>query len=244
MELLVTIGVIVVLVALLFPAVGKARLGATTGACMGHQKQIAAAIMAYASDNGGRLPDAAIVDSVSEARSNQWFAIINQYLDAKNGKYFGRDFLRCPAASNKVKDFSYGINYSSPSYTQGKDSIVFAEVSSDGPSDRFPGSKRLGSVSPSTIILADTLDEVNPENTLFYHPRSPNWPVNTDKDGDGVNDSASSLGSKRKFNCLDPRHSGKTFIGTAADGSARMLTVRQFMEERKYWGPSLDLLGQ
>jgi len=67
--------------------------------------------------------------------------------------------------------------------------------------------------------------------------------VDTDKDGDGVNDSCGNLGSKRKFNCLDPRHSGKAFIGIAADGSARVLTIRQFMEEPKYWGPSKEALN-
>lgn len=242
MELLVTIGVIVVLVSLLFPAVGKARLSATTGPCMGHQKQIVTAMMAYAADNNGRLPDVAEV-APNGSEGSPWFVVIAQYLNLPNGKYPGREMLRCPAASKKVKDFSYGINYSTGGLPD-RDTVVFTRLRADLPlPNSYPGSKRLASLGPSTILLADTLDEANPESTLFYHPKSPNWSVDTDKDGDGINDSCGNLGSKRKFNCIDPRHSGKAFIGTAADGSARLLTIRQWMEEPKYWGPSKEALG-
>lgn len=241
MELLITIGVIVVLVSLLFPAVDRARLSATTGPCMSHQKQIVTAMMAYAADNNGLLPHMAT--STASGDKDPWFAVMAQYLNFASGKYPGRDSMRCPAAQKKVKDFTYGINLSSGGIPE-RDSVVFARINEDGSRpDVAPGSKRLANLSPSTILLADTLDEVNPESTVFYHPKSPNWSVDSDKDGDGVNDSCSNLGSKRKFNCLDPRHSGKAFIGIAADGSARVLTIRQFMEEPKYWGPSKEALG-
>jgi prepilin-type N-terminal cleavage/methylation domain-containing protein len=240
LEMLVSILVIVILAALLFPTVGSIRLSGTTPACMSHQRQIVASMMAYAADNQGRLPDMATVTSSGE--EGIWYGVISQYLNLPNGKYLGRDMLRCPAAQKKVKDFSYGINYSTGGIPN-RDSVVFTRIPTDGPTGGYPGSKRLGGLSPSTILIADTLDESNPESTVFYHPKSPNWSVDTDKDGDGVKDSAASLGAKRKFNCIDPRHSGKTFIGTAADGSARLLTIRQWMEEPKYWGPSLESLN-
>ena len=231
-ELLVTVAIAIALVALLFPAVISVRQNSYTAPCMGHQKQIVAAIMAYASDNG-RLPDVAVTGSAGE--TGLWFAVIGEYLNLPNGKYPGREFLRCPAASKKRKDYTYGVNYSTGGGA--KDSVVFTRIPADGPSGAYPGSKRLAGVSPSTILVADTYDPNNAESTLFYNPASPNWPINVDKDGDGVNDSASSLGS-RKFNCLDPRHAnGKAFIGVAADGSAKMLTIREWAENPKYWGP-------
>jgi prepilin-type N-terminal cleavage/methylation domain-containing protein len=239
-EMMIAVMIVGVLVALLFPAVDRARLSATSPACMGHQKQIVAAMMSYAADNNGRLPDMATTTAGGE--SGIWYEVIGQYLNLANGKYPGRDLLRCPAASKKVKDFSYGINYSTGGLPN-RDSVVFTRMPADGPTAGYPGSKRLGGLSPSTILLADTLDEANPASTVFYHPKSPNWSVDTDKDGDGVKDSAGNLGAKRKFNCIDPRHSGKAFIGTAADGSARLLTIRQWIEEPKYWGPSLDALN-
>jgi len=240
-ELLVVIGIVVAIAALLFPAFDKARQSATTAPCMSHQKQIVSAMMAYAADNQGSLPH--VGTSVGGApETGMWFAVVSEYLNLPNGKYLGRHFLRCPAASKKRSDFSYGINYSTGGGLN--DSIVFTRLTilPDGsPSSSYPGSKRLANLSPSTILIADTYDPLNPESSLFYHPASPNWSINTDKDGDGVNDSAASLGN-RKFNCIDPRHANDSFIGVAADGSAKMLTIREWAKTPKYWGPSLEAL--
>lgn len=230
MELLVTIAIAVALVALLLPVMAKIRNSASAPPCMGHQKQIVAAMMAYAADNQGMLPDVALTTPTGETKI--WFEVMRDYLALPAGIYPGRQALRCPAASKKRNDFTYGINYSS-----GEKRVFTRRAGEGGNSTAYPGSQRLGNLSPSAILIADAYDPLNPESFLFYHPASPNWPINTDKDGDGVNDSASSLG-ERKFNCIDPRHAGgKAFIGVAADGSAKSLTIREWAENPKYWGP-------
>jgi prepilin-type N-terminal cleavage/methylation domain-containing protein/prepilin-type processing-associated H-X9-DG protein len=55
-ELLVVIGIIVILIGLLLPALSKARGQAQRAQCLSNEKQIIAAILMYAGDNRGILP--------------------------------------------------------------------------------------------------------------------------------------------------------------------------------------------
>lgn len=234
-ELLVVIGIIIILAALLFPTVDKVRKNAFTAPCMNNQKQIVAAMMAYAADNQGSLPDVASTSTSGE--SGMWYETISGYLDYPKNQYIGRQVLRCPAASKTRNDFTYGINYSS-----GPNRVFTRRAVGDDTAANvaaaYPGSQRLGNLSPYAILIADAYDPNNPESSLFYHPASPNWSIDVDKDGDGVVDSASSLGGNRKFNCIEPRHAnGKAFVGVAADGSAKLLTIREWAQTPKYWGP-------
>ena len=55
-ELLVVIGIIAVLLAILLPAVSRAREQGRQIVCANNEKQIAAAIFMYVNDNRGQLP--------------------------------------------------------------------------------------------------------------------------------------------------------------------------------------------
>jgi prepilin-type N-terminal cleavage/methylation domain-containing protein len=55
-ELLVVIGIIAVLIAVLLPALGKARSQALLTVCMSNEKQLVAALMMYCNDNRGCFP--------------------------------------------------------------------------------------------------------------------------------------------------------------------------------------------
>lgn len=57
-ELLVVIGIISVLVAVLLPALNKARQSAQTVTCMSNMRQIGLAIAIYVNDNNGYIPPA------------------------------------------------------------------------------------------------------------------------------------------------------------------------------------------
>jgi len=59
-ELLVVLGIVALLVALLMPALGKARKAARTVVCANHIRQIGVATFAYAGRHGGRLPIPAV----------------------------------------------------------------------------------------------------------------------------------------------------------------------------------------
>jgi prepilin-type processing-associated H-X9-DG protein len=55
-ELLVVIGIIVILLAILLPALGKARAQAQRAQCLSNERQILSAILNYCGDNKGVLP--------------------------------------------------------------------------------------------------------------------------------------------------------------------------------------------
>ena len=56
LELLVVIGIIALLVALLIPAVSRAREKARDAQCRANLRQICAATLAYVADHDGRFP--------------------------------------------------------------------------------------------------------------------------------------------------------------------------------------------
>jgi prepilin-type N-terminal cleavage/methylation domain-containing protein/prepilin-type processing-associated H-X9-DG protein len=55
-ELLVVIGIIALLIAILLPALNRARRAASTVSCASNMRQLSLAVLMYADTNGGRLP--------------------------------------------------------------------------------------------------------------------------------------------------------------------------------------------
>jgi type II secretory pathway pseudopilin PulG len=227
-EILVVITIVGILASLLIPAIRAAMEKGATGVCMGNQRQIGLALLSCAKDNQGRLPD--VYTIVGSTVQDQWRDKIREYVNLPVGKYAGRDSMRCPSA--KKTNFSYGVPYAT-----GARRVFSAIDQGKAPNPNYFGSQSLLCLSSSTVILADTYDPNNPDSDLFYSPWG-NYPLQTDQDKDGINDSASSLALPRKFNCIDPRH-GKKFVCVLSDGSARLLTIKQWVEgTNSYWGPT------
>src|SRR3954447_16905180 len=55
-EMLIVIGIIIVLLALLLPAMNRAREASRRAACASNLRQIGEAMMRYATENNGKLP--------------------------------------------------------------------------------------------------------------------------------------------------------------------------------------------
>ena len=226
-EILVVITIVGILASLLIPALQKAMEKGATGVCMGNQRQIGLALLSCAKDNEGRLPN--VYTIIGATVQDQWRDKIREYANLPVGKYAGRDSLRCPSA--KKTNFSYGVPYAT-----GTRRVFSAIDQGTTPNPNYCGSQSLLCLSSSTVILADAYDPNNPDSDLFYSPWG-NYPLQADRDGDGINDSASSLALPRKFNCIDPRH-GKKFVCVLSDGSARLLTIKEWAQGTNYWGPT------
>lgn len=76
-ELLIVIGIIVVLVAILIPVLGKARASSQSVACLSNLRQIMMGFHLYAGDNQGRLPDPI-------AAQESWESLLRKYLTSKD----------------------------------------------------------------------------------------------------------------------------------------------------------------
>lgn len=73
-ELLVVIGIIALLIAMLLPALNKARRAASTVKCASNMRQIAMGMLAYANDNKGKLmPTRIQAGGVSAIYPEGWF---------------------------------------------------------------------------------------------------------------------------------------------------------------------------
>jgi prepilin-type N-terminal cleavage/methylation domain-containing protein/prepilin-type processing-associated H-X9-DG protein len=83
-ELLVVIAIIAVLIGILLPALAKARRAAKDVQCMANLRQLGAAVLMYAGDNGGLLPNGKLniklpLPDATNANTDMWIvAIWNQ----------------------------------------------------------------------------------------------------------------------------------------------------------------------
>lgn len=92
-ELLVVLAIISILAGMLLPAIGRIRNSASSAQCQNALRQLGLAELAYADEDGGRLP--MVWDSVHyPSNSGVWHVFLAPYLDAfkkatpDNGIYF------------------------------------------------------------------------------------------------------------------------------------------------------------
>ena len=120
-ELLVVIGIIAVLVAILLPALGKARAQAQNVTCLSNLRQIGIGMHAYAADHDGRLPPMMIwykPNHIKTPNFNHYQGVgydgdvrpvLKGYVD-----YNG---LQCPLSQHMNLDKLPGPQYIESSYT-------------------------------------------------------------------------------------------------------------------------------
>ena len=109
-ELLVVIGIIALLIAILLPALNKARMQAQTVQCASNMKQIATALIQYSNDNRGKLIicniPAGLATSASDAYPNGfwWDAelVKQKYISAPN-YFLSPNATTLSAASGNVQ---------------------------------------------------------------------------------------------------------------------------------------------
>lgn len=113
-ELLVVIGIIALLVAVLLPALQKARGAAATVQCASNMKQIAQAQLLYANDNKGRLMPAYVYSANNTIYPKGWYwpneLVRLKYVTAPNGytgaantpNISGRSIFQCPTGDQEI----------------------------------------------------------------------------------------------------------------------------------------------
>lgn len=133
-ELLVVIGIIAVLIAILLPALKKARDAAMNTQCINTLRNIGLAVLQYTLDNDGLLPPPSTTTS---SLGPFWFEYIDPYL-ALHGD---RTKLHCPMESlHHPSMVDYGVNVPA---------VFYYDASNR------PGSRRITSIRrPSEIIAA------------------------------------------------------------------------------------------
>ena len=89
-ELLVVISIIAILIALLLPALGKARTAAKTIYCKNHLKQLVLATTNYQIDHAGQFPQPGQdgdIASATERGEVMWFNALDDYLGQQEKDY-------------------------------------------------------------------------------------------------------------------------------------------------------------
>ncbi|MCC6422498.1 MAG: DUF1559 domain-containing protein [Phycisphaerales bacterium] len=118
-ELLVTIGIISILVAILLPSLNKAREQARAVACASNMRQIGIALMLYTHDNRGFLPNVVVVGDPQSGTGPHlqiWVDLLLRYVGVSNESFFGtpigtrmmpNNVFACPSV-NEPNPLSYG----------------------------------------------------------------------------------------------------------------------------------------
>jgi prepilin-type processing-associated H-X9-DG protein/prepilin-type N-terminal cleavage/methylation domain-containing protein len=114
-ELLVVIGLIAALIALLLPALQRAREQSKQVACLSNLRQLATAFIAYTQNNHGKFPRPAV-----DPQPEDWIYWFGDNRDINDGRivpYLGKKFdernYRCPSDDVAAHDwfpFSYTVN--------------------------------------------------------------------------------------------------------------------------------------
>jgi prepilin-type N-terminal cleavage/methylation domain-containing protein len=221
-ELLVTITLVILLLALLSPALQGARESARAVQCMSNQGQFVGGFTLFAIDNKGRLPP--VYGPTLGGVTPTWY---NEFGIARYIKNISRR-LKCPTAANAPP--TIGVNC----YSTNRGGVF-------GPYDwdaRVSTSRKLAALPPGTLLTGDTDDNVG----VILSP-SPNGPYyllgGSDYDGDGVIDTGRSLHFARIYNNLRFRHHARDIAQVAcADGGVRKVTLELWLSnDNGLWGP-------
>ena len=220
-ELLVVVAIIALLVAILLPSLSGARDEAERIACASNLHQFGLALRMYADDYDGKAP---MMDY-----PYNWYYVLGPYLarsDAGDASQvqLGHNYFHCPEdappidlAMTGIAQDIYNMNYPVVTafhwrYPQGGPTVPDA-------------------VPATTMVMTDA------GAYIVYIPSS--WPLDTDWDGDGANDTYSGLlvaAAHQFYNYFRPRHNNSANI-LYADAHVTPTTMLDWStNEGDVWG--------
>jgi prepilin-type N-terminal cleavage/methylation domain-containing protein len=218
-ELLVVIGVIAVLIALLLPALAKARRSAQDLVCASNVRQIANVFFVYANENKGYYPP--LAPDVNSPILDHWVFKVSPYFRKSDQEAVGRDYFVCPFQQGG--EYTYGVNYTAvlmpPVFTYPKDV--------QGNDARWKTTGKQGRLKSTTMLVMDS--------HVFYVFCPAHWKL----DNAPLYDSNSNVLSvyKVKYNwAAFDRHKMSINVGFA-DGSARRVRLDEWKSNKdRIWG--------
>jgi prepilin-type N-terminal cleavage/methylation domain-containing protein len=110
-ELLVVISIIALLLAVLMPALGKARESAKSTVCKSGFKQFSVALVAYSMDNRDEYLKQGAGNNVTWSDEEYWFGRIAPYINLKTPTSKTSEFMRCPSGQS-IKDYNKELVFS------------------------------------------------------------------------------------------------------------------------------------
>lgn len=220
-ELLVVIATIAILAGILIPVLGKVRESSNSATCVSNLRQITAASLMYANENGGRLPSQG--KQPDDNSSTFWFQKIAPMLggyadmDAAEAER-GIECYRCPSA---LAQHAPGDN---PENSLIKTYCINSLLNATGSYEDSTGAR----VFPGMSVMK----ALNPAKTVIYMdghlaiPNSPYWHRDT-----GRGRLMSSVGNNFV-------HSGTSINVAYLDGHVGNVTADEVPEENTlFWDP-------
>jgi prepilin-type N-terminal cleavage/methylation domain-containing protein len=167
-ELLVVIGIIAVLMAILLPALSKARAAANRTACMSNIRQLYTGILLYTNANNGWFPTCAYWASIGYVQMNDdwlWWEMGRNLDDSAIAPYVGasgdkfKQLLQCPADTIDGRAPAPGIS-------KGQGPYLYSYAMNDAAGcnlKSIPGRTKLAQWrSPSRkILLTENIEKFN-----------------------------------------------------------------------------------
>lgn len=196
-ELLVVIGIIALLIAILLPALNKARMAANTVKCSSNMRQIGIAMRNYAAENADAIPFAfmRIEDASGNAvYARSWDGLIGKYLSYKyvadvNWTGPQQPILMCPVDDLYRGQWgfvrSYAMTYHADHYspptggiTSGTGRSYYAKPGVPQSADPTWQVCRFANVrqASTTLLLVEAHDDVNWQGAPnFCSAYNPSW---------------------------------------------------------------------
>ncbi len=115
-ELLVVISIIALLIAILLPALGKARYSATLNQCRSNLHQAGVGGIAFAVDNKNVLPPSSPGGKPTDIRA--WDGVAGEWWDMRDTlrDYVNMNLLQCPLAPQELDYTQYNTSYIETTY--------------------------------------------------------------------------------------------------------------------------------